>query len=141
MKNRLYNRIISSIGNDIRNAIDEQFNVGNMNLNNNAKRKSNIFNKAVVDPFDVYKRMTKVGNAAENIHIDEYEIQQLNDYTGVVKVKSSLDLRNIISWYAYEFHNDSLNWVDVSEITDMSYLVSSAIDIDPTHDNFNGDIS
>lgn len=50
MSNRLYSRILNSIDKEIKTIIDEQFNIGNMNLNDKSKNNYNIFNKFVVDP-------------------------------------------------------------------------------------------
>ena len=119
MDDRLYNKIIRAVDKDIKNIIQEQFNVGNMDLRNKNMHKSNIFNKATVDPFLVYDKMTNIKNKG---HVEEYEIKQLNDYVAVVKVESRRKLINILEFYTSDYLQDSLNWVDVSGITDMSNL-------------------
>lgn len=58
--------------------INEQFNIGNMDLNNSKKQHSNIFNKATVNPYNIYEKMVKLSIKMEDINIKEWEIQQLN---------------------------------------------------------------
>ena len=62
--------------------INEQFNIGNMDLNNNAKINRNIFNKNVVNPYSVYKKMLNEDT------VSQYEIEQLNICDSVIKVQS-----------------------------------------------------
>ena len=45
MNNIKYGKILNSISNEIKNVIMEQFNIGNMDLNNNHKGNINIFGK------------------------------------------------------------------------------------------------
>jgi surface protein len=63
---------------------------------------------------------------------DEYNL--LITYTGIYKVRNKGELSNIIKNFIKYFGNEcNLNWIDVSNITDMYYLFRST--------NFNGDIS
>ena len=63
---------------------------------------------------------------------DDYNI--LIQYTGIYKVKDKDDLKDLIAYFMNLFGNDvNLNWIDVSDITDMSYLFEES--------EFNGDIS
>lgn len=50
MNNMLYNRILNSINREIESLISEQFNIGNMNLDNNSNNNFNIFNKEIINP-------------------------------------------------------------------------------------------
>ena len=72
-------------------------------------------------------------------HIEKRELTQddyniLIQYTGIYKVKDKDDLKDLIAYFMNLFGNDvNLNWIDVSDITDMSYLFEES--------EFNGDIS
>ena len=106
----------------IQRLIKEQFNIGNMDLSGNKpKRNMNIFNKNVEyeDPTanKYYKNMLE--NGTISIKICNY----LRDKINIIKVKSKQDLKKIIKLYKNKpFNTKSLNWLDVSEITDMSFL-------------------
>ena len=50
MDNRLYSRILNSIGNEVKYAIREQFNIGDLDLNDEEDGNADIFNKFVVNP-------------------------------------------------------------------------------------------
>ena len=63
--------------------ITEQFNISNMDFNNNKKHNKNIFNKnKFIDPGDIYD------DIINNSLIDEGKILYLNDYISVVKLKN-----------------------------------------------------
>ena len=53
--------------------------------------------------------------------------------TSVIKPKNKNELLKIVNCYSYNYKRDSLNWLDVSEITDMSDLFYDTM--------YNGDIS
>ena len=113
----------------IQKLIAEQFNIGNMNLNN-SKRKNNvnIFNKNnIIDLHDIYDKILHGGN------IDKNELEYINNVVSAVKPKDEKILREIIEFYSYFYPNYSLNWLDVSEITDMNHLFENT--------KYNGDIS
>ena len=62
---------------------------------------------------------------------DDYNI--LISYTAIYKVYDKIELKDLIKYAIKEFGADcNLNWIDVSNITDMSFLFKS---------DFNGDIS
>lgn len=127
--NNIYNKIMQSIDNEIRISLAEQFNINNMDLNKRQKNNKNIFNKNVLDPFDIYDRIIK----HEDVQDDE--IKQLNDdiYISFVKVKDKSNLIRLSRFYSQIFPFDSMNWLDVSGIDDMSNLFNFK--------DYNGDIS
>ena len=103
----------------IQRLICEQFNIGNMDLSKNKqKRNTNIFNKYVVNPTVVYNNITD----QQIINIDD--IKQLNDVVSVFKVNDKDALKSVIRYYAKNYPEESLNWLDISQITDMSWLFS-----------------
>ena len=62
---------------------------------------------------------------------DEYNI--LISYTAIYKVYNKIELKDLIKYVIKEFGIDcNLNWIDVSNITDMAFLFKI---------DFNGDIS
>ena len=112
----------------IQRLIHEQFNIGNMNLNNvNQKRKVNIFNKRPIDPQELYNNILK-----KNITGDD--IKCLDDLTAVVKPKDNDELYNVVKFYSENYKTGSLNWIDVSELKDMSCIFYN-------NKTYNGDIS
>ena len=112
----------------IQNLINEQFNIGGMNLNNTAKHSGNIFNKQIIDPYKIYE---KILHDRKNVTREEFDF--MNGLTGVINVHYADTLRHIILFYGINNKNDSLNWANVSDIKNMSYLFENA--------KFNGDIS
>ena len=109
----------------IQKLIQEQFNIGNMDLNNTKpKRNTNIFNKELNHPY--YYNVL-------NGTVIEDEIKELNSLVSVAVPKDKNELRKIIEFYSKNYPEDSLNWLDVSGITDMSYLFKETV--------YNGDIS
>ena len=141
MNRNLYSRGLSSIKAEVKNIIREQFNINDLDFNDTESDYSvNVFNKATVDPFKVYKKL-KIG---KNI-IEEWEIKQLNSLVSVVKVEKqndddSMPLYNIVSYYKRYYQTDSLNWLDVSDIEYMGYLFIRRKIADYDF-NYNGDIS
>ena len=129
MNNKLYNDILCSINREIKNVINEQFNIGNMNLNSNERKHKNIFNKNAVDPQYIFDKILK----REDVNDDE--IESLNYIVSAVRPGGVKQLRNIIYFYSRKYKNESLNWLDVSEISDMSDLFT--LFCGP----YNGDIS
>ena len=111
----------------IQKLINEQFNIGNMDLNDKQVRNNNIFNKYTVNPIDVYNKILTDNN------VFNYEIANLNDHVSVIKPNSKKSLLKIIEFYSAYYANDSLNWLDVSEIDDMGNLFYCT--------KYNGDIS
>lgn len=119
------NKLLFLIDKEIRNIINEQFNIGNMNLNDNKpKRNVNIFNKAFTNPY--YQNILD-GTATED------EIKMLNSLVSVTKPENIVELKKIIEFYSNNCPDDSLNWIDVSGITNMSHLFADT--------EYDGDIS
>lgn len=120
----------------IQKLIIEQFNIGNMNLNSKPKNKYNIFNKNIIDPYKVYDSLLKLKSksvtAQESEELDYY-VKCLNDCVAVVKPQNIDSLRTLVLCYSYIYPNDSLNWLDVSEFTNMKSLFKRT--------KYNGDIS
>ena len=57
----------------------------------------------------------------------------MNTEIDLIKPRNSKELRGIVEFYSKRYPDDSLNWVDVSGITDMSYMFYKT--------KYNGDIS
>ena len=109
--------------------IKEQFNVNDLDFSNESDYDSNIFNKNIPNPVKVYKNIIK------QKHVYDYEIDYMNYIEpAAVKVRNRPELDLVISYYAeHGFNNASLNWLDISCITDMQFLFNEM--------EFNGDIS
>ena len=89
MNNKLYNRILHSINSEINFVINEQFNIGNMNLNNNKpKRNMNIFNKNFIDIEKIVEDILNYNKVSDDV------INELNKdlYISIYKVKSKQQL-------------------------------------------------
>ena len=112
-----------------RKLIKEQFNLADLSLDDDEDSYTNIYDKYITVPEKIYN------DILNNNDISEYDIRELdnNEYTSICKVKSRKDLRKIVVWYSKNFPNDSLNWLDVSEITNMSKIFYEI--------NYAGDIS
>ena len=133
MNNKLYNNILYSIDNEIKHAINEQFNANDLDFSDDEHNyTTNIFNKIPVNIQEVYDKLVN----KEIPH--EYDIKFLNDMVSVIKVKDWIPLAQIVSCYLTNFPDDSLNWLDVSDILNMSYLFKGW---DKNHNTYNGDIS
>ena len=113
MNNDVYNKLLSSIGKEIKNIIDEQFKIGNMDFNNK-KQKFNIFNKATYNSKDIFDKILN------NKDVSDDEINFMNYNVSEIAVKYRYELEQIINFYSTSFPNDSLNWLDVSEIKEMN---------------------
>lgn len=114
--------------------INEQFKINNMDFNNiKSKRNANIFNKNILDPWEVYENILK------GEYITKNEIRQLNEITATVKPRNTNELHKIIVYYSDNYPESSLNWIDTSEITDMFNLFSGNSVNEML--KFNGDIS
>ena len=68
----------------------------------------------------------------------EREIKELNSLVDVVVPKDKDELKKVTEFYSEYYPEDSLNWLDVSMITDMSELFSGNIFY---RNMYNGDIS
>ena len=117
--------------------IKEQFNIGNMELTGNKpKNNMNIFNKASFDLQKVYNNIIKKNWA------DKDEIKSLNNITAAIKPKNRRELKKIIQFYSDMYPNDSLNWVDITEIKNMTSIFGGRSNYYPVeYNDYNGDIS
>ena len=88
----------------------------------------NINSNELKDYNEIYKKILK-----DNGDVTEDEIKYMNTLTSVIKLKSTLMLDKIVRLYSRDFPEESLNWVDVSGIKNMSYLFFKS--------RYNGDIS
>ena len=99
-----------------------------MDLSRNTSHKNpNIFNKVIVDPEKVYNLILN------NESVNGQDIEALNKIASVIKPKNKNELKILVKYYSDIYPIDSLNWLDVSDITDMSYLFYGS--------KYNGDIS
>ena len=108
----------------------------------------NLYIKQLVEVFDFnsVKKQDKMINTIdtilqyiiqkidnrEKLSQDEYCI--LKKYIGIYKVSESTELDELIDYFIRQFGNEcNLNWIDVSNVTDMEYMFQNS--------KFNGDIS
>ena len=111
----------------IQKLIKEQFNISDLDFSDDEQHNANIFNKVIIDINKMYNDMLL------NIKLPENDIDMLNYVISDIKPKSKKDLKTIINNYSNYYPNKSLNWLDVSDITDMSWLFYDQL--------FDGDIS
>ena len=108
----------------------------------------NNYIKFLVEVFDFnsVKKQNKSINAVDTVlkdiipKIDNREKLSYDDYdllkncVGIYKVSEREVLHGLIKYFTEQFGNEcNLNWIDVSNVTDMSYMFYDS--------NFNGDIS
>ena len=86
MNSRLYNDILNSIGMQVKYAIKEQFNINDINYDDDSDNYCNIFDKLVISPPDIFNRILNGG------HISVYEIRELNHLSSVVKPAYKIEL-------------------------------------------------
>ena len=138
MNNNLYKRILKSVDNQVKSIINEQFNVNDIDFTDDSNDyDANIFNKeAIININKIYKKLLKN-------KINKDEIYLLNTITSAIKPKDKTELQKIIEYYSEKYPNESLNWLDVSNITDMSYIFAKYNQYSEKNIfyNFNGDIS
>ena len=79
---------------------------------------------------NIQRILYKIRNSEK---VSDAELKQLDSAVAIYKVKNKMELQNIVDFYSNEHPNVSLNWVDVSGITDMSELFAMT--------KYNGDIS
>ena len=121
----------------IRQLITEQFNIGNMNLNNTKpKQNMNIFNKNLMY-LEIYNNIL---NVYRTRNVTKNDIEYMNDFVSVIKPKDIDELRFIVAYYSDNHMKDSLNWLDVSEIRNMTKLFKGP-DNSNVSNEYKGDIS
>lgn len=116
------------MNNYIQKIIKEQFNIANMDFNKQRKSHNmNIFNK-VLPELIIYNKIIN------NEDISEDDFSYMNTLTSVIKPKDNIELKKIVDYYSNaDNYMDSLNWLDVSDIRNMSYVFFESV--------YNGDIS
>ena len=109
----------------IQKLIREQFSISDLDFSDDEQEYDvNIFNKKIENPY--YQKVLD-----RTVTVDEIKI--LNSLEGVTKLKDKNELQKITEFYSERYPYDSLNWLDVSGITDMSHLFEKS--------EYNGDIS
>ena len=122
-KKKLYDSIMESLSKELQNIL--QFN--NSNIFN--KEEFQYDNSKIIDNYTYNNILEKLKNA-KKVSKEEYEfVCKLKKY----KVSSKEELQEIVKNYCLFNPTGSLNWIDTSQITDMSELFA--------HTNYNGDIS
>ena len=109
----------------IQKLIREQFNINDLDFSDDDQEyNANIFNKEFNHPY--YKKVL-------DGTVTRAEIEELNSLVSVGIPENKDELKNIIKFYSKNYYKYSLNWLNVSGITDMSYLFEKS--------EYNGDIS
>ena len=143
--------------------INEQFNIANMDFGNTKlKRNNNVFNKQIVNPKEFYDFIVDDAAYSIDVKLEEWQLEQMNELVAVVKPDTTFydieyeddekrlnDFILIIDYYSKYYPYESLNWLDVSDLYDLSNLFAGTNKFnwyakglyDISYNNFNGDIS
>ena len=111
----------------IHKLIKEQFNINDLDFSDDISMPVNIFGKELYDIEKIYNDMLN------SIFVDKDAIEYLNLNVSVFRPKNKRQVRRIIKYYSKIYPDDSLNWLDVSKITNMRELFRDTI--------YKGDIS
>ena len=134
----------------IQKLIQEQFSISDLDFSDDGQKYGiNIFNKSIVNPKDVYNKLSdicKIYNESYIISdgsvIQRYEIEQLDNIVAAVEPDN-----NMLQFISIFYSANSMNWLDVSNITDMSKLFGFYFKMTEDnkctiqYNNYNGDIS
>ena len=115
-KKKLYNLIMESVSKELQNIL--QFN--NSDIFN--KEESQYNRSDIIDNY-TYKTILEKLKNAKQVSNEEYEYVYQSKY----KVRSKEELREIIENYSDDNLRGSLNWIDTSQITDMSKLFQNRL--------------
>lgn len=73
--------------------IYEQFNIKNMDFGNIDKRKKNIFNKNIIDPYKIYDDILNKNQVSPD------DIKLLESLVSVVNVRNINELLHVVNFY------------------------------------------
>ena len=111
----------------IQRLIREQFSANDLDFNGETyDYEPNIFNKDI-NYYMIYRDIISGKN------VDEQYIKLLDIAVSVVTPGNRDELEKVIEYYSINYSGSSLNWLDVSGITDMLGLFFNS--------DYNGDIS
>ena len=138
----------------IQKQIQEQFNINDLDFGDDSDQNVAIFSKYIVNPQEIYDRIlnvkksyySKVVDLCTDNEVKISDIEQLDSMCSAVKAVDNFELKYIGIFYSKYYPEHSMNWLDVSEITDMSQLFRSYTESDnmilQSYNNiYNGDIS
>ena len=125
-KKKLYESIMESISRQVKKAINETIDFNNSDIFN--KEESYYDDSNIIDNYTYNNIVEKLKNGKQ-ISNEEYEYV----YNFKYKVSSKKELKAIVDIYSKKNPTGSLNWIDTSQITDMSWLFAKT--------RYNGDIS
>ena len=111
---------------NIYKAIREQFNINDLDFSEDTY-DNNIFDKDINVIKEIYNKMLNKEN------VPQMYIEFLNGIVSGYAPVQHDDMFAICSYYSQKCPEESLNWLDVSGITDMSFMFYLS--------EFNGDIS
>ena len=97
--------------------IKEQFNINDIDFSDtDSEQNANIFNKYITDPVDIYNKILYEKK------VSVQDINNLNEMVAVVKPHNYEYLKKIVYYYSDMYPNASLNWLDISDVTDISHM-------------------
>ena len=126
----------------IQKLISEQFSVGDLDFSDDDQEYGiNIFNKDT-KYIEIYNNIldNNIGKVSKD------DIGYMNGLISVINVKNRSELLHITRFYTYYYPDDSLNWLNVSNVANMAGLFrgDTEDDIDKItniKNEYNGDIS
>ena len=119
----------------IQKLIKEQFNINDLDFSDDEQEYNpNIFNKTV-KYIEIYNNILQNKKA-----VTADDIRYMNILVSEIVPKNKDELKIITEFYSKNYPNESLNWICVSRITDMSDLFKGEYLYD-NRNKYNGDIS
>ena len=108
--------------------IKEQFSINDLDFSDDEEESSNnIFYKYTVDPKEIYTSILNKKN------VNHQDIEYLDEYDSIFKCNDNEELEKIVRFYSDHYSSNSLNWIDVSALTNMTFMFYET--------KYNGDIS